>query len=330
MSSRTTASSVALTVVVAVLAGAGSVVAAAPPARADLVTTCDGVGGPVTVPNDLVVPADASCTLDGTTVTGNVEVAARANLVMTGGRVNGDIRVAGDGYLDATGTTVGGQILLEPGGFGLYLRGVSSGPVTVRPRGSAVVEGFLLAENVTVEGGVTANVGEVRLDRTSQVTGNVSTSGTYYTDVHDSFVDGTLSVLNNATGSVVCGSAVRGRATFAGNLGGVQLGPNGPLDSCPAGGYFGSDVNVNNTSGGVTVDGNLIDGQLQLAANTPAATVAANNRIRGGVVGGTAGSPAPRAAPGAGRVSAAGRALVRRGQAVTEARATGPVMVGRG
>ena len=63
-----------------------------------------------------------------------------------------------------------------------------------------------------------------RLDKNTQVGGNVSTSGAYYTDVRDSFVDGTLSVLNNLNGSVVCGGAVQGKSTFAGNLVGVQLG----------------------------------------------------------------------------------------------------------
>jgi cytoskeletal protein CcmA (bactofilin family) len=308
-----------------------AVTAAAPGAHADLVTYCVGTGGPVTVPNDLVVPADESCSLQGTTVTGNVQVSVRANLVIAGGTINGDVRVAGDGYLDASNATIGGEIELAAGGFGVFLRDVSSGSVTLRPRGSAIVEGFLFAEHATVEGNVVVNVGEVRLDRTTQVTGNLSTSGAYYTDVHDSFVDGTLSVLNNATGSVVCGSAVRGRATFAGNLGGVQLGPNGSLDGCASGGYWGRDVNVNNTTGGVTVDDNIVDGQLLLASNNPAAVVAANNRVRGGVVGeqGTAGARAGgRAATGPTRTATGDdRAQVRRGQAVGEAAQAGPAQL---
>ncbi|MFC3384097.1 hypothetical protein [Couchioplanes azureus] len=262
-----------------------STLVAAPAARAGLVTHCVGTGGAVTVPNDLYVPPGESCALAGTTVTGNVTVAAGANLVVTGGRLSGEIQVAADGYLDATDTTIGGAIELASGGYGTFLRNVHSGAVTVGTKGSATVDSFLFTERSTIEGNVTTSAGEVRLDRTTQVTGNVSSSGTYYTDLHDSFVDGTLSVLNSATGSVVCGSAVRGRATFAGNLGGVQLGPNGSLDGCASGGYWGRDVSITNTTGAVTVDDTIIDGQLTVTANNPVARIAPTNRIRGGVIG---------------------------------------------
>ncbi|WP_327031539.1 hypothetical protein [Micromonospora ureilytica] len=305
---------------------AASVLAVAPSAHADLVTHCIGTGGAVTVPNDLLVPAGESCALTGTTITGNVTVAAGGNLVVTGGRVSGEVRVAADGYLDATETTVDGQVVLAAGGYGIFLSDARTGTVTVRPKGSTTIDSFLFAEGATVAGNVTVGAGEVRLDGGTQVERNVSSTGTYYTDVHDSFVDGTLSVLNSATGSVVCGSAVQGRATFAGNLGGVQLGPNGTLDSCASGGYWGGDVSVTSTTGGVTVDDNIINGQLAVTSNDPAAQVAANNRIRGGVTGDQAAATTNRSA----RVAApdrdeAGdeRAEVRRTSAVQEATEAG-------
>ncbi|MEU5910462.1 hypothetical protein [Micromonospora sp. NPDC047527] len=275
---------------------AASVFAVAPTAHADLVTHCVGTGGAVTVPNDLLVPAGKSCSLTGTTITGNVTVAAGGNLVVTGGRVSGEVRVAADGYLDATDTTVDGPVVLAAGGYGVFLSDAQTGTVTVRPKGSATIDSFLFVEGSTIAGHVNASAGEVRLDRGTQVQRNLSSTGTYYTDVHDSFVDGTLSVLNSATGSVVCGSAVRGRATFAGNLGGVQLGPNGGLDSCASGGYWGGDVSITSTTGGVTVDDNIINGQLTVTSNNPAAQVAENNRIRGGVTGDQATATTNRAA----------------------------------
>ena len=48
------------------------------PATAALVTHCIGTGGAVTVPNDLYVPAGESCSLEGTTVTGNVQSTSSA------------------------------------------------------------------------------------------------------------------------------------------------------------------------------------------------------------------------------------------------------------
>ncbi|GAA3249758.1 hypothetical protein ACFO1B_39630 [Dactylosporangium siamense] len=315
-----------------VLAGAAALSLAAvfavpaAPAQAGLITYCVGTGGAVTVPNDLYVPAGESCSLEGTTITGNVQVATGANLVVNNGSISGEVRIAADGYLDATATTIGGQVVLAAGGFGVYLRQGGTGTVTLRPKGTATIEGFLFLEGATVTGNVTIGVGEARLDQQTQVTGNVSSSGAYYTDVHDSFIDGTLSVLNTSTGSVVCGSAVRGKATFAGNLGGVQLGPNGTLDGCATGGYWGRDVSISNTTGGVSLEDNIINGQLQLSSNTPAARVAADNRIRGGVVGeqappalaARAATTADRASPGAEHAS------TRRTGAVDEATTAGP------
>jgi hypothetical protein len=324
MPSKTVARLAALTAVVT----ASVVAVAAPAARADLITYCIGTGGAVTVPNDLYVPPNESCSLEGTTITGNVQVAAGANLVVGNGTINGEIRVAANGYLDAANTSVGGQIVLAAGGFGVYLKDGSSGTVTLRPKGSTAIEGFLFVENSTVTGNVVVNVGEARLDRNTQVTGNLNSTGAYYTDLHDSFVDGAVSVLNNATGSVVCGSAVRGKATFAGNLGGVQLGPNGTLDGCASGSYWGRDVVISNTTGGVSLDDNIINGQLQLTSNNPAAQVAANNRIRGGVTGEQASAAASRAgakaAPADRPETAPGKAAARKATAESAADARGP------
>ncbi|HEX6339830.1 hypothetical protein [Umezawaea sp.] len=273
-----------------------SVVCTAQSASADLVTYCVGSGGAVTVPNDLFVPEGQSCSLRGTTITGDVRVAAGGNLVVNGGTVNGAVAVAANGYLDATDSRIDGAVTLAAGGFGVFLKNTDTGGVVVQPKGSATVEGFLFAEQGSkVDGAVTAGVGEVSVTD-SEVTGGVSTNGAYFTDLHGTFVDGTLSVLNNATGSVVCGSAVQGRATFAGNVGGVQLGPNGGLDSCASGGYFARDVAISNTTGGrTTLDDNVVNGSLTLTANNPVAEVADNNRVRNGIVGDRTGPSAGKA-----------------------------------
>ena len=304
-----------------------AVLGAAPAASAGLVTHCVGTGGAVTVPNDLYVPPGESCALTGTIITGNVSVAAGANLVVDGGRVDGQIEVAQDGYLDARDSTVRGEVVVATGGYGVYLSGSGSGPVSVRPKGSSTIDTFLFVDGSTVTGSVNASAGEVRVDKGSTVTGSLNTTGTYYTDLHDSFVDGALSVLNSATGSVVCGSAVAGRSTFAGNVGGVQVGPNGTLDSCASGGYFGADLSITNSTGGVTLDDNIINGALTVQRNNPAARVAASNRIRGGVVGdpGAASSAAAtRQAAGADRDGGGQRRAERRHDAaVGEASAAG-------
>ena len=321
MSGRTTATLATFTIAVT-----ASLLGAAAPAGAALVTYCVGTGGAVTVPNDLLVPTGESCSLEGTRITGNVTVQAGANLVIAGGTISGQVQVASNGYLDSADTSIDGQITLASGGYGAFLKNTSSGTVTLQPKGTATIDGFLFTENATVDGNVVAGTGEVRLDQTSEVSGNLSTSGAYYTDLHDSFVDGTVSVLNNSTGSVFCGSAVRGKSTFSGNLGGVQLGPNGTLDSCASGGYFGRDVTISNTTGGVTVDDNIIDGKLTTTNNSPVAKVATNNRIRGGVAGeqSSAKLAAARLSKAAAtRDGTEARAEARRDDAVEEAVAAG-------
>ena len=321
---RRTATLAALTAAVVT----GSLLSWPSAADAALVTHCIGTGGAVTVPNDLLVPAGESCALTGTVITGNVTVAAGANLVIDGGRTDGTVRVSADGYLDARGTTIGGTVVLAAGGYGVFLKNAATGAVTVRPKGTTTVDSFLFTESARITGTVNAQGGEVRLGDGTEITGNLTSSGTHYTDLHDSFVDGTMSVLNSGTGTVVCGSAVRGRSTFAGNVGGVQLGPNGALDSCASGGYFGGDVSVTSTTGAVTLDDNIIHGALTAHSNTPAAVVAANNRIRGGVIG----APPAAAARTQSRVATPAapreetireRAGVRRSTAVQEADAAG-------
>ncbi|MCC8243101.1 hypothetical protein [Saccharothrix luteola] len=293
-------------------------------AHADLVMYCVGSGGAVTVPSDLYVPPGESCSLTGTTITGNVRVAAGSNLVITGGTVNGSVKVAADGYLDSTGTRVDGGVTLAAGGFGLYLNNTDVGGVVVEPKGSATIEGFLFVERGSrIDGDLTSGVGEVSVTG-SEVTGDVSTTAAYFTDLHDSFVDGALSVLNNPTGSVVCGTAVGGRATFAGNLGGVQLGPNGGLDSCASGGYFARDVGISNTTGGrTTLDDNIVNGVLRLTANNPVAEVADTNSIRGGIVGDHSAPTGSAATADGVRGSADERARERRAQATASTTAKG-------
>jgi hypothetical protein len=299
-----------------------SLVSAAPGASADLVTHCVGTGGAVTVPGDLLVPAGESCSLDGTTVTGNVRVAAGADLIVSGGHFNGEVRVMADGYFDATDTEVAGQVVLAAGGFGIFASGSQSGRIVVQPKGTATQEGFLFLENTAVTGSLTSSVGEVSVTGGS-VTGNVSTDGAFYTDLNDTFVDGTLTVLNNTTGSVVCGSAIQGKATFTGNLGGIQLGPNGSLDGCASGSFFGRDVAISSTTGAVRVDDNIINGQLQFTANTPIATVAPTNRIRNGITGDHQPPADSARAAASERTASEARAEERRATATQSATAAG-------
>src|SRR5690625_6425046 len=88
----------------------GVVTVMAAPAQADLVTTCSGHGGAITLPTDLVVPTGESCYLDGTTVQGDVTVNEEANLHIVGGEIEGEVTVEPDGYFDSSDSSLAGEV----------------------------------------------------------------------------------------------------------------------------------------------------------------------------------------------------------------------------
>jgi hypothetical protein len=77
--------------------------------------TCQGTLGAITVDN-LRVPADASCTLDGTRVKGSIVVEDGARLVARKAVVVGSIQAEGHRAVNVVSSTVGGSIQLEQGG----------------------------------------------------------------------------------------------------------------------------------------------------------------------------------------------------------------------
>ncbi len=79
-------------------------------------TPCTGFLGAVTVDN-LVVPQNASCTLDGTMVEGTIYVENGASLTAWRVRVDGNVQAEGAELVRVlTGSTVGGSIQLKQGG----------------------------------------------------------------------------------------------------------------------------------------------------------------------------------------------------------------------
>ena len=122
-----------LVVPVAVVASA----LAAPAAHADD-RVCRGTIGAASLDVDVVVPQNATCTLNGTRIDGNVIVNRGAKLVASGVRVGGNIQSENHREVvvrprSADGTVVrsqvGGSIQLEQGGGGKVLRTVVDGDI---------------------------------------------------------------------------------------------------------------------------------------------------------------------------------------------------------
>lgn len=274
------------TTTIATLAAAGLLLSLAGPASADLTTICVGEGGAIIVPNDLVVPRGKTCYLEGTVVQGDVRVGPDADLVVEGGSIEGMVTVGVNAYLETNESDVGGRVVLR-GSFGALLLASEVGDtILARPAGDAPTAGFIVGEELVAGGDIRAIRTDELLLETSDVSGSVNSRRSFYTDSYDTFVDGEFRSVGNENGSAVCSSAIQGESHFLNNQVGVQLGGDGPLVDCDDGSNFwGSDVYVTGTSGGVSIDGNIIDGSLYLEDNDPIAQLGDGNLVRGEVVG---------------------------------------------
>ena len=264
-----------LAVMASLALAATGVIAGAASASADTVTRCIGTAGEVTVAGDLVVPADRTCVLEGTTVHGDVLVRSGANLVATDATFSERVVVNGGAFFDATDTTVGGN-LVNNGAYGIYLDGTE---VEGNYLGRATEDStFFYSTDAAIQGRLEAVSGDVYLEST-EVGRWVNTEGTTYTDVIDSTIDGELTVAHNPYGASICASEVDGTTTYIGN-GGVQAGPGLWLTDCEEINYFGADVTISESTGQVDLSGSIIRGDLSGTDNETRPT-GSDNRIRG-------------------------------------------------
>lgn len=262
---------------------ASSVILVVQPASGALVTRCTGVAGAVSVPGNLVVPRDRSCTLEGTTVLGNVTVAAGADLLTDGATINGNLIVQNDGYADVIDTGVGGNVLGRSQ-FGVFVEESSiDGRIDQRNPQENEFAPFVYTFSSDVEGGVVSRAGELLLE-SSVIDGDVLSVDGEYTDIVDSVLNDRLTVRNNALGSVVCESEIYGDTLYAGNGSTLQIGGSGETGNCDGASYWGGNVTFNNNTADVTgfiLANNIVAGDLAGSGNDPAATLGEGNRVRG-------------------------------------------------
>lgn len=306
----------ALTLAAATVGGPSTSASADP----GLVTRCSGTAGAVTVPGDLVVPAGASCVLDGTTITGGTHVAAGASLIVTNGTFGGDIQLADDAYLDAVETSISGRIVNRDG-YGAYLEGTTAGTY-LAPLGADTFLTAFESELATVR----ADAGSVLLE-SSTLTGNLAATGTRYTDLVDTWVSGSVTISGAVQGSAFCGSEIDRDATLTDNAG-VQIGLGDLLSTCAESVYIGGDVDISGSTIGTALGGVVIRGDLTGTANDPAPTLA-DVRVRGDLGGqfaqpSTAALAALPTAVTADRPDASAAVQERKEAALAQAAAAGP------
>ncbi|WP_299033730.1 hypothetical protein [uncultured Pseudokineococcus sp.] len=268
------------------LLAAGGVVAVAGPATSApaLTTRCSGTADGITITGDLVVPSGQSCDLTGVTVTGSTRVAAGGDLVAEGSSFGGGVVVAEDAFFGAVDSSVAGRVTSRQG-FGVTLEGSQAQSVVTRAvEGSDVLGVTWLEDGSTVSGAVDARAGELLIS-SSTVGGPVRGIGTTYTDVVDSTLRGSLDVVDNAEGGVFCESEVYGDAIYTGNMSLLQLGADGPVEVCDGASFWGGDVTISDNMAEITLDQNIVAGNLSGEGNDPAPTVGEGNRVRGELSG---------------------------------------------
>ncbi|WP_374929205.1 polymer-forming cytoskeletal protein [Kytococcus sedentarius] len=107
-----------LVALAATLALAGSALSTAPANAGD--RTCRGTLGAITVSDNLVVPAGATCTLKGTKVKGDIKVKRNASLIAGKIRVDGNIQAENHKRLVVQNySRVDGNIQAKQGGGGI-------------------------------------------------------------------------------------------------------------------------------------------------------------------------------------------------------------------
>lgn len=249
------------------------------PSDAGLTTFCDGVASDVTVPGNLVVAKGDTCELDNVTIAGRATVRPDANLLLTDSVVEGALRVRNNGFASVIETEVNGATRLNQA-FGVY-----SEDSTHHRNVVAKDSIFYTTLGSTHGRDIRATNVETFLE-SSRVSRNIAAENAVLTDVHDTVVEGSLSVAGGEIGSVICLSEIDGDATFTGVEDLLQIGGQTPVVDCGFN-VFGASLTLTGNTADTTVTGNVVRGDLVCSDNDPA-PVLNNNRVRGEVACDTA------------------------------------------
>lgn len=206
--------------------------------------TLRGAIGARVIEDNVVIPAYATCTLDGTVIKGNVRVLAGARLYSNRARVTGDVQAFDSFIVDLRqNTTVDGNVQGEGGTRSILVRGGTrvTGSVQLKEGFAPTAVDALLVQNAIVGGSVQAEKTNGRLrTMSSRVDGNIQ------------FVEnrrGPYAILNNQ---------VRGDIQFFKNQGA------GAVMASIIGNRVGGNLQSKENSRTVVVRSNIVDGDIEV------------------------------------------------------------------
>lgn len=225
------------------LAAAALVVVAAPGASA--ATDCDGDLADAAITGDLLVPAGATCTLGGATVSGS-------------------IIVDDDGWLDATSTEVGGDVV------GIDTYGISLDDVSVAGDVVSFSEpgryGFLYIHDSAVAGSVETGGIDVEVSD-STVGGILNAVDSTYVDLLRVSIDGDVTIAGAPYGVNVAGVVTNGSLAVTDSGRDVLIGATADGGADTWGNTVGGELVLAGNTGNVHVAGTSALGGFVLDEN---------------------------------------------------------------
>lgn len=174
----------------------------APGASNTSASRCNGTIGAVTV-NDIAVPANATCTLDGTRVRGNITVGTNGTLVARAVRVDGSIQAE-----DALALRTSANSVIN-------------GDIQAKRRAAVRIEATTIIGNLQIE-----EQGTSLITSGSRIGGNLQVSKAASADITGAVVGGDIQLDENRGALQATGADVRGNFQVVKNIGGVRLDAN--------------------------------------------------------------------------------------------------------
>lgn len=221
---------------------------------------------------DLVVPAEATCTLIGTTVRGDIRVGNAAMFNAERALISRSLYIGERAAGNLSDTRIGGNV--EIAGYWAHLdmfNGAIAGRVRVAD-----------AERINLLG--TSVNGDVRFERSrlfvadgATIRGQVKVSGAEIAIIDESRVTGSVAIEGATFETRMCGSQVGSQVTFEGNTSNVTVGDH--LKYCQ-GSIIEGSLRILQNSGGATISDNTIRGNLTCRDNNPTPH-SYNNWVRG-------------------------------------------------
>jgi hypothetical protein len=279
-------------VLVAIVGTLAAICFAAPSAAETEETTCVGVLESIVV-DDVVVPPDALCVLEGTRVLGDVIADPGSQLRANGASIEGNLKVRGFGYLFTVESTIGGGVDCTEA-FCVLEQTEVLGDAEARLGAQLIAIRTTIGGGVDVQSRASFGTGEADIGRDvrcgdcdfidvfhSSVSGSIRVSGDIYFGfgIFDSRIADDVVISGSVAGApeeyrfLIEQNTIAGRLLLSQNSGPIDVANNivrGDLDLSKNEGFARAGESA------IAVAGNNVGGDLQFLKNTGSSSISLN------------------------------------------------------